>query len=353
MNAQQLLERYANGTRDFSGADLRGVDLSHASLVGINLYRADLTDATLEQADLREANFLKADLTNANFTAANLSGANLRRAELTGTVLQSAILDSARFSDVVMPGGLPSARTRSSQTPLHRTPPSQDQRSISSRTQSHPHGGHSFQSSSPLPDLTPFHQATPPTLAELPVPSLALFWAGYSCFGGILGIYSAPNILWMMVWATALAWMLGESMAWFTPVVAAIAVMLSSGISIWAVILAVSVSLGLGLALVMLGWSWTKTLRDSLWIGGLVVILINLAQWLFRGDMTGIVVSGYFPLALLLIMGMGSTGIGAIAWLQMRADGFRRRQIAWVFAGCSALGLLCGGMIGKFLLPTG
>ncbi|MEM9450413.1 MAG: pentapeptide repeat-containing protein [Cyanobacteria bacterium P01_E01_bin.6] len=361
MDAKQLLKSYAEGRRDFSGADLRGVDLAEASLVNINLYRADLTGARLEHADLRGANFLKADLTHANLTNANLTEANLRRAELTGAMLNGAVLNAARFSDVLMPHGIPprsasgrsemerldTQRRKSQWAPLgkqssqFRVPSLSDHRATSVP---HRHRSHS--------SLESFQQPPSPTIAELPVPSLALLWAGYCCFGSILGIYDVPDILWFMVWVTALAWMLGESMAWFTPVLAAIAVMLGSGLSLWAFIFAVSVSFGLGAGLLLLGWSFPKALTDSLWIGGLVVIVINLSQWLFRGDMSGITVSGYFPLALLLVIGMGSTCIGAIAWLQMHTDGFRRQHIACTFGGCAALGLLCGGTLSSLLLPS-
>lgn len=54
ITAQELLDRYAAGERDFAGVDLHGVDLSNAVLRGINLDRADLSEV--------------------NFTAANLSG---------------------------------------------------------------------------------------------------------------------------------------------------------------------------------------------------------------------------------------------------------------------------------------
>lgn len=55
MTAEELLERYAAGERDFAGVDLYGVDLSNAVLTEINLDRADLSGV--------------------NFSGANLSGA--------------------------------------------------------------------------------------------------------------------------------------------------------------------------------------------------------------------------------------------------------------------------------------
>ena len=87
MKANELLERYANGERDFwrvnlrranlRRANLRGVDLCEADLVGANLRGADLTEA-----DLREAKMVGADLREADLTWAVLSGADLSEVDL-------------------------------------------------------------------------------------------------------------------------------------------------------------------------------------------------------------------------------------------------------------------------------
>lgn len=52
ITAQELLDRYAAGERDFAGVDLHGVDLSHAVLRGINLDRADLSEVNFNAANL-------------------------------------------------------------------------------------------------------------------------------------------------------------------------------------------------------------------------------------------------------------------------------------------------------------
>ncbi len=371
MDGKQLLKHYADGRRDFSWVDLRGIDLTGACLPDINLYRADLSGAILQHADLRRACLLKTNLIRANLTAANLAGANLRRADLTGTVLIAAILDGVRFSDIALPQGIPSISPSVRQLAMYPSPEPAHHRSVQQPRQNlavhHPTPEQppppstrrrwsknvaSSQTPLPFPGASSFYRAQAPTLAELPVPSLALLWSGYCCFGGILGIHEVPDVLWLMVWMTALAWMLGESMAWFTPVLAAIAVMLGSGLSLWALMFAGSVSLGLGVGLVMLGWSLSKALKDSLWIGGLIVIVINLSLWLVQGNGPRVVLSGYFPLAFLLLIGMGTSGIGAIAWLQMQKDGFKRKHIAWAFGVCAALGLLCGGIVSRGMLPS-
>jgi uncharacterized protein YjbI with pentapeptide repeats len=69
-------------TPDFSGAGLRGLDLS-----GFNLSRANL-----QGADLRGTN-----LSGANLSAAHLEGANFFKAVLDGADLAGAFLDRAQF----------------------------------------------------------------------------------------------------------------------------------------------------------------------------------------------------------------------------------------------------------------
>lgn len=51
MTAEELLERYAAGERDFSGVDLQVADLREADLTGSNLEGANLTDAVLINAE--------------------------------------------------------------------------------------------------------------------------------------------------------------------------------------------------------------------------------------------------------------------------------------------------------------
>ena len=70
--------------RRFSGANLRGANLSFADLRGANLSFADLTDA---------------DLTRANLTGAKLTGVNLCNANLTTTILgfNNSNLPGAKF----------------------------------------------------------------------------------------------------------------------------------------------------------------------------------------------------------------------------------------------------------------
>lgn len=85
----ELLDRYRDGERVFSGMRLRDGDLhgAHlrdavlrgASLVRVNLAGADLSGVDLSMADLREANLRESMLANAS-----LAGADLREADLAG-----------------------------------------------------------------------------------------------------------------------------------------------------------------------------------------------------------------------------------------------------------------------------
>ncbi len=89
-------------------ANLCGAELNRANLVSANLLGANLSGANLVYADLEGANLSGADLyyTNlrgANLTNANLRGANLDQANLSMTCLSGAKLEGANLSNVTLP----------------------------------------------------------------------------------------------------------------------------------------------------------------------------------------------------------------------------------------------------------
>lgn len=104
MNAQELIQRYAAGKRDFSGADLRFADLSQLDLTGVDLSRAVLEGANLQRANLSFANLCGAHLERANLTDASFFYANLRRANLSEAKLAGADLRSANLTDAKLHG---------------------------------------------------------------------------------------------------------------------------------------------------------------------------------------------------------------------------------------------------------
>jgi uncharacterized protein YjbI with pentapeptide repeats len=132
---EELIVRYDNGERDFSGIDLvlsseaffvytgielkglvlrdiilrgavlkevdmREVDLSGADLGGIfmedcNLYKATIQDANLRGACLHECNFNDVDLRGSNLHYVNASFSSFRKAKLSS--FENAILTKANF----------------------------------------------------------------------------------------------------------------------------------------------------------------------------------------------------------------------------------------------------------------
>ena len=95
-----IQKQYHSGQRDFSGQQLRRINLRKARLRGINLSGADLSYADLRDADLRGADLSRCYLNEANLTGADISGANLTgcyliKAYLTKVNAQKAILKEA------------------------------------------------------------------------------------------------------------------------------------------------------------------------------------------------------------------------------------------------------------------
>ena len=124
ITAEEFLQRYKEGERDFTGINLAGVDLSgktleypislsqanlsnanlsnanlvKVNLIGANLQGANLKSTNLQQADLIQANLSGANLTKANLNYARLIQANLSQAKLSETQLSSANLTTANLS---------------------------------------------------------------------------------------------------------------------------------------------------------------------------------------------------------------------------------------------------------------
>jgi uncharacterized protein YjbI with pentapeptide repeats len=91
MDRQELINLYAAGNRDFSGAHLSGVNLR-----GVDLSRADLSQANLSNADLSEAMLYRVDLYEADLSAANLDGA---------TVTVDQLAEARSLDGAILPDG--------------------------------------------------------------------------------------------------------------------------------------------------------------------------------------------------------------------------------------------------------
>jgi uncharacterized protein YjbI with pentapeptide repeats len=121
MTAEELLERYASGERDFAGIDLGGSranrmfhpQLSHADLRGINLCGTNLEMVDFAFSDLSEArlfgaclsysclvrtNFTNADLRYATINYSNCRQANFTRANMQGVDLTCSIFAHSIWS---------------------------------------------------------------------------------------------------------------------------------------------------------------------------------------------------------------------------------------------------------------
>ena len=94
MTGKELIKRYNDGDRDFSGADLIGSDLSGAKL----------TWATLTGANLRGASFSGSDLTGATLTGATLTGSTLIWTNFSGSYLSWATLIRANLIEATLTG---------------------------------------------------------------------------------------------------------------------------------------------------------------------------------------------------------------------------------------------------------
>jgi uncharacterized protein YjbI with pentapeptide repeats len=115
--AREQVAAILAGSRDFSGMDFTGADLSdldlcntrwHASL----LERADFTGSRLDGADMTQALLVRARLVRASLQGANFTGANMalahaesadfRRARFDGTTLDQLVASGCNFASAVM-----------------------------------------------------------------------------------------------------------------------------------------------------------------------------------------------------------------------------------------------------------
>lgn len=98
ISAEEFLQRYQEGERDFTGINLTGVDLSGKTLdSNVSLSQANLSSANLANAKLTGVNLIGANLQGASLKSTNLQNADLIEVNLSGANLTKAILYSARL----------------------------------------------------------------------------------------------------------------------------------------------------------------------------------------------------------------------------------------------------------------
>jgi uncharacterized protein YjbI with pentapeptide repeats len=107
MSAEELLERYAAGERDFGGIDLKEADLTGTDLSDINLSNANLIDVDLSEANLTSADLSGVRFTNVNLYGTDLAGINLTNVDLRSTVNfdVSSLMGNAVLCQTILPDG--------------------------------------------------------------------------------------------------------------------------------------------------------------------------------------------------------------------------------------------------------
>lgn len=348
MDGPTLLRRYAQGKRDFSWADLAGVNLAQAQLSGIDLSRANLSGATLVGANLSEANLTKAKLAGANLSGATLTGATLRRADLTSAQLNLAQLQQVDHYGAVLPPALVAL--------LPSDDAMEPEESLVQSTNLTPAPAGLEQSSTPNRQVIDRQTAKQPALErrELWI-SLALLVLGYLCYGVVLKLQQVPWPGWLLVSLPLSLGLWQEELVWFVPLMGLVGVVVALGVSVGVLIFAVPVALGIGVALAMggsiLGWGWGQTLKSTAWFSGLAFVVMHSSIWLFDGSNAygggGIVVNlSGLHMAGLLGLGLLAVGRGTLAYGQLIDQGYPTRHQGMLIGGSGVVGLLLGWLVG-------
>ncbi|MEG4112192.1 MULTISPECIES: pentapeptide repeat-containing protein [unclassified Microcoleus] len=104
ISAEEFLQRYQEGERDFTGINLAGVNLTGKSLSQVNLSSANLSGAELSGTNLHGANLSEANLCHSNLHKANLNSANLRKTKFLNANLSEVRLYYANLSEANLSG---------------------------------------------------------------------------------------------------------------------------------------------------------------------------------------------------------------------------------------------------------
>ncbi len=99
MTAQEIINEYKKGVRDFSGAVAPNSDFSGQNLSGIILRKANLHYSSFGHTDLTGADLSGAELTSCAFDHTILRNANLSKANLYWSRISGAIMEGANLKD--------------------------------------------------------------------------------------------------------------------------------------------------------------------------------------------------------------------------------------------------------------
>ena len=104
ITSEELLVRYDNGERDFSGIDLVLSSEAFFDYMGIELKGLLLRDIVLRGAVLREVDMREVDLSGADLGGIFMENCNLHKAIIQDANLRGACLNECTFNDVDLRG---------------------------------------------------------------------------------------------------------------------------------------------------------------------------------------------------------------------------------------------------------
>lgn len=102
MDGEQLLQLYEEGQRDFSGLDLRGIELYDETLLDAVFDNSNLSEADLCDSRFVGASFVGANLTDASFEGATVMDSTFAKADIQEARFYSAWLSQVDFSEAHM-----------------------------------------------------------------------------------------------------------------------------------------------------------------------------------------------------------------------------------------------------------
>lgn len=355
MEVKDLLRQYAAGNRRFVLISLRGVNLVGANLEAVNFSRANLTEANLTRANLQQAVLVKANLTRANLRGANLDGADLRHANLTGAEINLQRLEPDAYSGAILPdgsraslGGSSAPSDGANLEPLDATP---SYAPGDLATEPSPRPPERASSLAKVDSLGQRKRGVP--WQQLPWLQLAAWGIGYGFLGLFLFCLAAEAWAWPLVWLSSLLWIWQPSLLRSQPLIAAVMVILVTGLS-WSGLALGALLLGLlTVGLRLTGWTWQRAAVLGGWLSGAGCLTVALTPLLLGRQpvLTSVVVTSTPPLAVMILLGLLLSMLGLSAHGRLRALRLSAIGMVTGLGAAAALGLGLGGMMG--LLAVG